>query len=136
MEAKELMIGDWVYYGTCKSNMGGDYDVVFEAKQLTINDFKFFADNDWNDNDFEEFLQPIPLTQEILEKNGACHSNNDRLYMCNRLFEYNEREKMWHVGHMNDSYESPQFDIHLKIKYVHEFQHALRLWGIDKEIEL
>ena len=64
------MVGDYILVGECYSNMDGDYDIFFNARPITIEDFKFWAENDWNKNDFNEFLAPITLTIEILEKNG------------------------------------------------------------------
>lgn len=76
LTCKDLMVGDWVYFGECRSNMYGDYDVVHHEKQLTLEYFKFFADNDWNDYDFDEFLKPIPLTEKVLKKNGIKKVND------------------------------------------------------------
>ena len=85
-----------------------------------------------------EYLDPIPLTPEILEKNGwkkdsggeECWANSKGWFTPH---EYGKREtiKSWEVeicGKPN-SFDGV-------IKYVHQFQHALRLCGIDKEIEL
>lgn len=83
---------------------------------------------------FEDInITPIPLTDEILKKNG---------------FEY------FHKNYASLSYEHPFqlkmnewpdenglnglwtiFDI-IEIRFVHQLQHALRLCGIDKEIKL
>ena len=69
LNERSLMVGDWVYYGTDRPNMEGDYDVVFEIRQITLDDFKFWADNDWDDSVFEEFIKPIDLSDEILGHN-------------------------------------------------------------------
>ena len=79
---------------------------------------------------------PIPITAEILEKNGFVKNG-----------EYNE----WSTGNWEDipfigiSLSRPSMrikdlgtDIFLdnKVVYVHDLQHALRLAGVDKEINL
>ena len=79
---------------------------------------------------------PIPITAEILEKNGFVKNG-----------EYNE----WSTGNWEDipfigiSLSRPSVrikdlgtDIFLdnKVVYVHDLQHALRLAGVDKEINL
>ena len=83
-------------------------------------------------------LQPIPLTAEILEKNGL---KNYEEYPEYKL-KTNEYE-IWAI------FDEPQNCVHIekynkriptiyhnKILFVHELQHALRLCGIDKEITL
>ena len=81
-------------------------------------------------------LHPIPITAEILEKNGFVKNG-----------EYNE----WSTGNWEDipfigiSLSRPSMrikdlgtDIFLdnKVVYVHQLQHALKLAGVDKEINL
>ena len=101
----------------------------------------------------EGLLRPILLTPEILEKNGWYHAKfhgsygrkamridgcyKDELpkgvdnalsfaqWSIDEKFMYHMLEIFMWVG-----------SIHLKIEYVHELQHALRLCGIKKEIEL
>ena len=72
-------------------------------------------------------LQPIPLTPEILEENGFERVNG----------EYQD------VFYVYDGIELLIDDVYtlfgqckMPIKYVHELQHALRLCGINKEIEI
>lgn len=130
LKATNLMVGDWVQFYNESTNKDEC------ARVTSIQDGKFVQTSDCDVYYHEDIYKPIYLTREILEKNGAYHSNNDRLCMCNRTFEYNERWKMWNVGRMIDAYESPQFDIHLGISYVHEFQHFLKLIGIDKDVKI
>ena len=111
MKANELMIGDWI----CSS----------------INDINVRiapADLNW-DNAHTEWLansKPIPLTAEILEKNGFDCNQDAKTsiglvyHECARITEYGE--EVLEDGKM--------------IRYVHELQHALKLCGIDKEIVL
>lgn len=81
--------------------------------------------NHWSDN-----IKPISLTPEILEKNGLandpydCHFEEDE-YM--DLEISSEEEGIYWTINYNE------YTI-LKLKYVHELQHALKLCGIDKEI--
>lgn len=129
MELTDLMVGDYIYVGECHSNMDGDYDVFFNARPITIEDFKFWAENDWDKNDFNEFLAPFPLTAEILEKNG---------------FEYDHDYHSWiydeftiNYGHLINEDEGDYLfiwvaDASMKLTYVHELQHALRLCGLNE----
>lgn len=77
-------------------------------------------------------IEPIPLTPEILEKNGisssdtGCFFDEDK----NALLEISciNGEVFWTIN-INE------YDI-IRLRYIHELQHALRLCGIEKEIEL
>ena len=83
-----------------------------------------------------DYLESIPITPEILEQNGFVKNG-----------EYNE----WSNGNWDDipfigiSLSRPSMriknlgtDIFLenKVVYVHQLQHALRLAGVEKEINL
>lgn len=104
-----------------------------------------------------EAIDPIPLTAEILERNGFRRSvdysgNNRTPYIFSRGKKKGPFDKVTvNLFHPTDKrlfrrgvyhelvYESPMFAGHWNfacVKYVHELQHALRLAGIDKEIEL
>ena len=111
MKANELMIGDWVL----DTRTGTPLRVNPFMAELEV--------PEW---------QPIPLTPEILEKNGlandpyGCHFEEDE-YMALEI-SIEEEGIYWTINYN-------EYGI-LKLKYVHELQHALRLCGINKEIEL
>ena len=147
MKANELMIGDWVHV---KAHRG------FNAQNIKV---ETIPDNDgdneyghhyghigaWlegGDNDFRDVeakhLQPIPLTNGILEKNFQ-----EFLPGINLMYQLkgpycimNEDENRWVFGLVKvDGENSARYPL-VKISFVHELQHALRLCGIDKTIEL
>lgn len=72
-------------------------------------------------------LKPIPLTIEVLEKNGFTdnYKEDDLCYAqsCGDIIGI-------HISGKNGIMEEMYF------KYVHELQHALKLCGIEKEITL
>lgn len=80
----------------------------------------------------EEHLAPIPLTDDILKANGFeyFHKNFAALDRESpfqlEMVEWPNEEGigLWMLGDL------------IKIRYVHELQHVLRLCGIEKEIEL
>lgn len=126
MKANELMIGDWVL----DTRTGTPLRVNPFMAELEV--------PEW---------QPIPLTPEILEKNGF---NEPPLEMQKRVRfvvlceEYQIRysfNSYWFSicknAAANDS-DYPTFicAFQERIKYVHELQHALRLCRIEKEIVL
>lgn len=118
MKVNELMIGDWVYNRVA--------DITFQVYP------QFFSQ--WHDRpeQFEATIQPISLTLKILEKNEFTRFGTDYIL------------KERHFGLENPSIPSNYLDNYwlqvsikaVHIEYVHELQHALRLCGIDKEIEL
>ena len=123
MKANELMIGDWVYNPftrkTLRLTFGRDLDL---AEELC--------------------LEPIPLNAEILEKNGF---EQDDYYLQFTLYLDNKRAKSRSIVMLPQDEEWSEIDMTLRCNkadvtmelcYVHELQHALRLCGIEKEIEL
>lgn len=136
MKANELMIGDWVHVeahrGFIAQNVkvetipDNDGDNKYGHHYGHIGTWLYGGDNDFRDVEAKH-LQPIPLTPEILEKNGFSvdYCNNDLSYAqsCGDVIGI-------HINGKNGLMDEMYF------KYVHELQHALRLCGIEKEIEL
>ena len=132
MKANELMIGDWIYNKNIDKPMQV-YPMMFsqmfrQRPDATTEDYNIF---------------PIPLTPEILKKNGFV--NKKGRFMQSGNFD-NPPLIMWHL--VDDKilgHPKSQLEIHHGYKsihvsfvcdYVHELQHALRLCGIEKEIVL
>lgn len=72
---------------------------------------------------------PIPITPEILEKNGF-EEYNGIWHLPNSYIEFYRNKDSW-----GRTVNCGEYVIY-SIKYVHELQHALRLEGVEKEIEL
>ena len=84
-------------------------------------------------------ITPIPLTLEILERNGFIGDKNvcktkvrddskDELWQC---------EYAWYLKNLRIKNRTNGSVVRLyNIIFVHQLQHALRLCNIDKEIEL
>ena len=121
MKPNELMIGDWIYRPDC-------YDQVKEIRHAGV----IGIDNMRGLITFSE-LEPIPLTPEILEKNGF-HKEWDEdiiLMVCDTIIV--------EIGNMYKIYKDGKMYLRRVLSplyYVHQLQHALRLCGISKEIEL
>ena len=120
MECKELQIWDWITDGhgfpMQITNIGDDYAyATFEGNE----------GDPWEFDDKDERPQPIPLTTEILEKNGweyttYCHEYRDDKNTIQCRLPYM-------VGRIN-GIEIGRF----KCKYVHQYQHLLRLCGLNE----
>ena len=105
MDSKSLMIGDWVLIGNN------------HIRVTSLQEGKDYVE-----------VQPIPLTAEILEKNGFSdnYADDDLSYAADAVGDIIGVHILGQGGLMDEMY----FD------YVHQLQHALRLCGIDKEIVL
>ena len=121
MKANELMIGDYIR-------------VIYTQKIIKVREIKqsciYTNDNGYEYNEIE----PIPLTPEILEKNGFVHYDLTDFWMW--------KKESFEPVHL-DKYDKDGWRLRIncdnipcECKYVHQLQHALRLCGIEKEIEL
>jgi hypothetical protein len=137
MEAKEVMVGDWVKYGN-------RFALI---QSITPNECCILVSCGGSDEfvwETYDNIEPVPLTSEILEKNGFTKSTPPTGIHA-RCYELDNKKDRYHltIADYNkykrlllnvDSEDSECFNI--KCDYVHEFQHALRLCGINKNIEL
>lgn len=121
MKAKDIMIGDWVANENERLQVYsiGQNSVVFPDKSVA----------------HQDFLQPIPLTAEILEKNEFEKKTFYGIY--DDYFDLDIREYsdgLYIVTYHSCEFNIPDQTIHLS--WVHELQHFMRHCGIDKEIVL
>lgn len=140
MKANELMISDWVKFAGRYSGIDGiaegGYSVHISGRWAPTFD-----------------IEPIPLTQEILEKNGFKFDGSGQ---CSMMFlsepQFAEglrfniyvglKRKTIEVFAAHPIEKSPNWrkgnKVYLEVCgcYVHELQHAFRLCGIEKEIVL
>ena len=134
LTAKDLMIGDWVYNTHNQQN-----ERVREIGRQRVM-------LDYNDMYEYDYIEPIPLTTEILEKNGFVANKHVYPYP---YYEYEVKEYKVKVGFAfpqgnRTSYKEPwvyidtecAFIEHLPCIFVHQLQHALKSCRIDKTIEL
>lgn len=77
---------------------------------------------EYQDNVDSEFVKPIPLTEEILEKNGFKQGEFINDYILD--------DATFYLVEFNHSYLYEESDI--EINYVHELQHLLRLCGLNE----
>lgn len=133
MKANELMIGDWVNYLIL--NISAKVEDIMSTGRLGIR----FTDSNgkagYIHGIIKELVKPIPLTAEILEKNGFWSQHNVGYVMEEHeneiiydLLDYKlrilkNREQILNLESFGDM-------------CVHELQHALRLVGVEKKIEL
>ena len=139
IKISELSIGDWVRY-IRKRKKNDDY---FQVAHI------FRGEKEWlvgrkNDDIFGSHslrlkdIEPIPLTPEILEKNGLEYEddgNDAVIFLCCDMFwaRLCVGDTFWQVGiHNEDRLDA----VVCNVKHIHQLQHALRLAGVGKEIEV
>lgn len=137
MEKKDLMIGDWVQYAqNYYTEKKGIWSEVYYGRVCSVG--LLYIKVDRGSVAIEpEIIQPIPLTAEILEKNGF---RNIGGHWYDDAADYYELEveaysdSIWRVIYHNTEFNIG--DERVFVSHIHELQHALRLFGIKKEIEL
>lgn len=132
MKAKELMIGDWVSVKSCpKPNFYkiSKLDPNMESSVYPIHVERHAEGLSYTFLDKDE-IEPIQLTAEILKKNGF----EEYVYASLHTFYYDKKYIISYFDNLGFSIDINHHN--MKIHYVHELQHALRLCNIDKEIEL
>ncbi len=129
MKCEELMVGDWVRVIPYKKN-GRIYRI--DDTYGKGNEYVGVIDGDFDIG----LLEPIPLTPEILEKNGFVKQGFPgwEIYTEDFLILWrNDYPDVLEIRSLNAAYGSFRRS---HISYVHELQHALRLCRINKTIEL
>ena len=146
MEAKDLMIGDWVQIVPDAPVMPNEYHRIdwIRTGEIGLDNRKIVT---------YPYIHPIPLTPEILEKNGFTYSVSESNGLC-RTYIYGDKSN--HVLAEVTLYDLPINGCSCLIRietdsqtcgginkihncdllYVHQLQHALRLCQIEKEINL
>ena len=86
-----------------------------------------------------DFIQPIPITPEILEKNGFAFLPDDnprhlRFVDGNIVISTYEGRETFALYCYNDMGWTETFS--QTLRYIHQLQHELRLAGVEKEIVL
>lgn len=126
MKAKELIIGDLVlYFGKVFSILKVDP----ETELSIIEDARHFEEANIND------LSPIPLTPNILEKNGWKKSKiNDCAYFYYKygvFLTYTSKDgKFWF-----DDFDYSS-GICVELPYIHSLQHLLFGLGLNSEMKV
>lgn len=129
MKVEDLMIEDWLLYKSDSLENAFPIQITREMfnKELVV----------WEDR-----FEPIPLTPEILNKNGFVNSyidvslNKDSVYKYNHFYTGNsvivdmESNKLI-VKYENDIWMNLPYN---RTIYVHELQHVLKHCEIKKEI--
>lgn len=129
MKAKQLMLGNYALYNGLAVRVRNIHDNVFldggdESVEVVYDDGVVVLVDPCS-------LEPIPITPEILEKNGFecrgawCIPGED--------FGLRQDGDSWGLLSYYAEYDALAF---CHIEYVHELQHALSLCDIEYEVKL
>lgn len=133
MRSKDLMIGDWVMYEN-------NPNMITEISELAFGECSVcFVGNNYMANIDE--IEPIPLTEEILKKNGWMYNEEDekffpQTWVGGGLMLQGADDCGYRIVVTSDYDDEDTNDTPFILLYVHELQHALRLRRIEKEIIL
>ena len=149
MNARELMIGNWVQIvEPCKyAGAIGRIKTLIDHKDDENAYFKVFLQNNTIHIGIEDIcsedIRPIPLEKIHLTKNGfeAREETDDTEFYYYDCYEINVS---FDEGFPEDdippviflTIEFAEKSIAMPIEYVHELQQAMRVMGCDKKIEL
>ena len=142
IKISDLSVGDWVYY-----DKGNTPYSIRSIYRTGIQDCVVLNDSVFPDGviGFVDRLKPIPITAEILEKNGweFCR---DSLWWTTQIDAYT-RANVW-LGNNGEcrvevscmtkelDYYFCFADVKLPNAHIHLLQRVLRLAGVEKEINL
>ena len=125
IKCRDLMVGDWI-----TDNHGFQWQIAAVGDDYAYATFEGNEADPWEFDDKDDQPEPIPITPEILEKNGFIKVNSQRYdYGCpdtDCYVKVNPKKNMIHVNgrNANSNLYSHSF--------VHELQRALRLCGLDE----
>lgn len=137
MKKSELMIGDWVQVPSLIDNVEG-FNAWCKVKQLRDDDLDVVG---FKELKYDE-IEPIPITIEILEKNGFKLSSfggekeyisEDHRLLLDGSHELINSDNDWWVHVDTNDFRTIGS---CEISYVHELQDFIRLCKIDQEIML
>lgn len=144
MKAEDLMVGDWVNVFNVPKQIEG-------IRKFKNGDEIVYYDGD--NGNFITSVTPIPLTEEILHKNGFKNDfvaqksiiaegasnfsvilfSEDNRISLNNIDEYINSFNKWSVHIDTEDMRTMSTS---EITYVHELQHLLKPCKIEKEIVL
>lgn len=145
MKANELMIGDWVTYGYFHYETGEPIEKVFQVTQIEAELGEYYV---WDKDGrvcTPDLLGGIRISPYILQNNGfdlvevgdngASTPPQFRDRFEKWLLKTTWKDVVLWYDRLANYYNLDAMPT-ARLHYFHELQHALRLCGIEKEIEL
>lgn len=136
MKATEIQIGDRLIYR-------GRLNVFdFRVEQVTKHKVGYHAEPCESRMHYLRLheVEPIPLTPEILERNGWEYNDEDAKFAADTWsgggLMLQQTDEGFMIVAISDYDDEDTNRTPFTLRYVHQLQHALRLCNIEKEIEL
>lgn len=126
MKANELMVGDIIAVNNTPLQIAALGTVKAGFIDAKGEMFYHYYDN----------IAPIPLTRDILEKNGWKYNEIIDELGVERYYTNEKAEMDIHIQEHGVLEIRVVDSRNIILKYVHELQHALKLYGINKTIKL
>ncbi len=134
MKCKELQICDWI-----QDKNGFQWQIIGVGDDYAYATFEGNECDPWEFDDKDDQPRPLPLTPEILEKNGweehsytLPHNLKETFYVKdesgNHLIWNSEVLSIW-FDYKKDN-DGIYADIVIPVKYVHQLQQVLRIAGL------
>ena len=136
MKLTDLAILDWVLINNTPHKIQAIDSI--DAEILADDELYYVGEDRCHS---EDKIEPIPLTPEILEKNGFERGvvipskfyrniDNERLIFSPNSSFYDLGYVHWNES--NDVDIMHRLEVQQPIMYIHQMQHALRLFGLDE----
>lgn len=145
MNIRELQIGDWVYLG---EKARYPMQIISVLGNINSSEGGVFLDFEGNEGDIWDAdvknIVPIPITGELLERNGfeKVGSNMCVDYEVEAIWEREIKDGQLVALEKYPDEEEMVFGCDsclwqgVNIKYVHQLQNAMRMVGIEWEVNL
>ena len=117
IRCRALMVGDW-----CCDRHGFPMQITTVGDDYAYATFEGNEGDPWEFDDKDDHPQPIPITPEILEKNGWWYDGDDM---------WQHEEVGFYIEKLNERFRC--YDINdIKLDSVHQLQETLRLCGLNE----
>ncbi len=137
MRTEDLQRKDWLYY------KGRFNAFPFQVEQITRKKIGYHAEPNENKMYYlhPSEVYPIPLTKEWMARNFPLNEEYQLVFGSEGTFFYqiDANGKKWNlvwIIRKDEEYLFIEDDPLIKMRYIHELQHVLKLCGINKEITL
>lgn len=131
IKISDLSVGDWVLYESTVRTV--PMKVLEIGEKYTMCDGQIYITGETEAGRmFCEItdIHPIPLTPEILEKNGFVKEEDED---GNKRYSLIEGGTKFSLGYARSVF---QWTFPIDVRFVHKLQHLLRFCGLKKEIEV
>lgn len=120
MKCRELQFGDW-----CCNKHGFPMQITNVGEDYAYATWEGNEGDPWEFDDKDDQPQPIPITPEVLEKNGWKETQY--------WHEYQDGKSVIQccLPDMRGRINGIEIE-HFKCEYIHQYQHLLRLCGLDE----